>query len=130
MNKNLASFTGLLAGVAAYLILAGGSAHAQDSLKGLTKTTYFVEVQYRYFQWTNGGQTIYWDVMLETESYAEAQELHAVLKEDIENGSADYLTSYGRYSVTTAVDVRLRSETEWLYDLYVNPYYSFKYSLR
>jgi hypothetical protein len=120
MKKNNLSVATIIAAVAAVLLFSGGDAKAQSTSVPLTKKTYFVEVQYHFMHWTSGGESYYWETFFETESYSEAQALYQVMFEAFEDGNLDYLNSYGTTTVNVVVDVRLRTETELLYEIQRN----------
>ena len=120
MKKNNLSVATIIAAVIAVLLFSGGGAKAQDTSVSLTKNTYFVEVQYHFLHWTSGGESFYWETFFETDSYSEAQVLYEVMSEALEDGNLDYLNSYGATTVNVVVDVRLRTETELLYEIQRN----------
>lgn len=107
--KTKSIFPKLLAALIALFILGGVTSHKANAQNSMPLFIYKVEVQKHFYHWTSGGTATYWQTMMETTDYDEALAYYNTLREDFENDEIDYLESAGVTTLTTVVDVRMRS---------------------
>jgi hypothetical protein len=103
------NFSALLATLIATFIIGGFATTEVKAQNSVPLFIYKVEVQKHFLHWTSGGSSIYWQTLMETSDYEEASAYYNTLREDFENDEIDYLESAGVTTLTTVVDVRLRS---------------------